>query len=78
MSCGGFCGTKISGSSRRRIHIGFKFFLIFCGSYCTKHTILNSCFVMMGFVMQMWLLPSVQPFHAIGYTIDVMLALEIR
>jgi hypothetical protein len=28
--------------------------------------------------MQMQVLPSVQPFHAIAYPIDAMLALEIR
>jgi hypothetical protein len=28
--------------------------------------------------MQMRVLPSVQPFHAIAYPIDAMLALEIR
>jgi hypothetical protein len=36
------------------------------------------CCLMVGFVMQMRLLPSVQPFHAIAYPIDAMLALEIR
>jgi hypothetical protein len=29
-------------------------------------------------LMQMRVLPSVQPFHAIAYPIDAMLALEIR
>lgn len=30
------------------------------------------------FLFQMSLLPSVQPFHAIAYPLDPMLALEIR
>lgn len=31
-----------------------------------------------SFFLQMSVLPSVQPFHAIAYPIDPMLALEIR
>ena len=32
----------------------------------------------LSFVFQMSVIPSVQPFHAIAYPLDPMLALEIR
>lgn len=49
---------------------------VYCGrARCVEFLVY---FAMVGFVMQMRLLPSVQPFHAIAYPIDSMLALEIR
>lgn len=59
------------------IHIPF-FFMLNQHIDMNMHVCLNmfqlSCFS----IFQMSVLPSVQPFHAIAYPLDPMLALEIR
>lgn len=66
--------TEVEGIIRRQINVSvypqnFLYFLMLLQSKEIAHILL---------CLQMSVLPSVQPFHAIAYPIDPILALEIR
>lgn len=67
--------TEVEAIIRRQIDVRINFLSMLSFSHYQLCWLLN---VNAIFLFQMSLLPSVQPFHAIAYPIDPMLALEIR
>ena len=66
--------AEVEGIIRRQINVGSHVIKI----YSNITLISISSYNLLSLFFQMSLLPSVQPFHAIAYPIDPMLALDIR
>lgn len=68
--------AEVEGIIKRQINVSMAYFYF---TFSLIYPISMQCNFVPGYsLFQMSVLPSVQPFHAIAYPIDPLLALEIR
>lgn len=76
--------SEVEGIIRRQVNVSILTcsylisYVQWCGVVLNVLRLLFNCAYCHNFAFQMSVLPSVQPFHAIAYPIDPILALEIR